>query len=129
VAIFISVLIGWLDAGIASAQDQPIKRTELLRTDISGVEAREAVVFTAELVPGGVATKHTHPGDEIVYVLEGLWIVEREGKEAITLKPGELIKLPAGLAHLAKNGSDKEITKALVFLVSEKGKPLATPVP
>ena len=123
-------MITWLSVGGAGAiaQDQPVKRTELLRTDVSGVEGREGVVYTAELIPGGVAPKHTHPGDEIVYVLEGVLIIEPEGKEPITLKQGELTHLPAGLVHLAKNGSDKDAAKALVFLVSEKGKPLATPV-
>jgi quercetin dioxygenase-like cupin family protein len=122
-AMLVPLLVTWPVAG-AGAQNEPVKRTELLRTDIVGVEGREAVVFTAEIVPGGVAPKHTHPGDEVVYVLQGSWVLEREGKNAVTLKPGELIHLPAGLVHQAKNGSDKEVTKALVFLVSEKGKPL-----
>jgi quercetin dioxygenase-like cupin family protein len=126
--ISIPILITWLGVGGAIAQDQPVKRTELLRTDVSGVEGREGVVYTAEVIPGGVAPKHTHPGDEVVYVLEGVLIIEPEGKEAITLKPGELTHLPAGLVHSAKNGSDQEPAKALVFLVAEKGKPLATPV-
>jgi quercetin dioxygenase-like cupin family protein len=124
-AVFIPFLIA---AGIASAQDQPVKRTELVRTDIGGMEGREAVAYTAELIPGGVAPKHTHPGDEIIYVLEGTLIIEPEGKEPITLKAGEAAHQAAGVVHLARNGSDQEPAKALVVLIAEKGKPLATPV-
>ena len=111
--------------GLASAADQPVKRTELLRADITKAEGREGIIYIAEIVPGGVTGKHTHPGDEFVYMLEGTLIIEPEGKEPITVKVGGTAHLPEGLVHRARNASDSEPAKALVFLISQKGKPLA----
>ena len=122
------LLILGQNAANVNAQDQPIKRTELVRTDISDIEGREGVMYIAEVVPGGASPKHTHPGHEFLYVLEGVLVIEPEGKEPITVKQGETAQQPAGVVHLAKNGSDTEPAKVLVFLVSEKGKPLATVV-
>jgi len=109
----------------AGAQDQPIKRTELMRADLTNLDGREGVAYTAEIAPGGVAGKHTHPGDEFVYVLEGSLIIEPEGKEPVTLDAGEIVHLVQGVVHNARNASDSAPAKALVFLVTEKGKPLA----
>lgn len=122
-AFVLAILCG--GPGVAEAADQPVKRTELLRADITNVEGREGVAYIAEIVPGGVGGKHTHPGDEFVYMLEGSIIIEPEGKEPVTVKAGETMHLPEGLVHSARNGSDSAPAKALVFLVSQKGKPLA----
>jgi quercetin dioxygenase-like cupin family protein len=62
-----------------------------------------------------------------VYVLDGVLMVEPDGKEAITLKQGETAHLSSDVVHAAKNGSESEPAKVLVFLVVEKGKPLAEP--
>ncbi len=49
----------------SSAQQEPVKRTVLLRSDlegIEGIEGKEVVVFLAELEPGVIGAKHYHPG-------------------------------------------------------------------
>jgi len=46
---------------------------------------------------------HTHPGEEIIYVLEGTLEYEIEGKPSVKVKPGEVLFVPAGAAHLARN--------------------------
>ena len=53
------------------AQQEPIKRTVLLKSDLEGIEGKEGVLFLAELAPGAVGGKHYHPGTELFYVLEG----------------------------------------------------------
>src|SRR5262245_43053535 len=89
----------------ATAQEQPIKRTELIRFDVTGATGRETVVYVADVTPGARAGKHTHYGDELVYILEGSLIVEPEGKAPITLKQGETAHLTQDIVHAARNGS------------------------
>ncbi len=124
-AFALAVLFGGIGAGVATAQDQPIVRKELLTADVTGIDGREGAMYTAEFGPGQAVGRHTHHGDEFVYLLEGTLIVEPEGKDPITLKPGDTAHLAQGVVHAAHNGSDSEPAKVLVFQVKEKGKPLA----
>jgi quercetin dioxygenase-like cupin family protein len=123
-----AMLLTGFGAGALRADDQPITRTELLRSDLAGIDGKETVIYIADLKPGAVGGKHTHYGDEFVYVLNGELIVEPVGKEPIRLKPGETAHMPPDIVHAAKNGSDSAPAKVLVFLVVEKGKPLAEAV-
>ncbi len=120
-----AILLAGLGAGALKAQDQPITRTELLRSDLAGIEGKETVIYIADLKSGAAGGKHTHYGDEFVYILEGEIIVQPVGKEPITLKRGETAHLSPDVVHAARNGSDSAPAKVLVFLVVEKGKPLA----
>jgi quercetin dioxygenase-like cupin family protein len=111
-----------------NAQDQPIKRTELIRADVADVAGKETVIYIADVQPGAEGARHTHYGDEFVYILEGSLTVTPDGKEPVTLKQGETAHLaPSDGVHAAKNGSTSEPAKVLVVLVMEKGKPLAEP--
>ena len=122
------IFLAGLQPSVASAQDQPIKRTELLRTDLADIAGKETVIYIADVMPGAEGGRHTHYGDEFVYILDGTLIVQPDGKEAITLKQGETAHLaPSDGVHAAKNGSTSQPAKVLVFLVVEKGKPLAEP--
>jgi quercetin dioxygenase-like cupin family protein len=114
--------------GIATAQAQQIKRTELQRTDIKEMEGREGVMYLAELPPGAASGWHFHPGPEYIYVVEGTMILEPQGHQPVTLKKGESAHQEAKHVHNARNSSQSEPARALVFLISEKGAPLATPV-
>ena len=112
----------------AKAQDQPIKRTELLRANLADITGKETVIYIADVMPGAEGGRHTHYGDEFVYVLDGTLLVQPDDKEAITLKKGEIAHVgPLDGIHAAKNGSKSEPAKVLVFLVVEKGKPLSEP--
>ena|ERR1700754_1386492 len=109
----------------ARAQQPGVKRTDLQRHDLSA-PGREVVQVRVELDPGTVAPKHKHPGEEIIYVLEGALEYEVEGKPTVTLKAGEVLFIPAGTIHAAKNaGSGKGVE--LATYVVEKGKPLVVP--
>ena len=110
----------------AHAQQAGIKRTLLLKQDLS-VEGREVVMGTAELAPGASAGKHTHPGEEVGYVLEGNSVLEVDGKPPLHLKPGDTYAIAAGVPHDAKNEGSANAKLMAVWIV-EKGKPLATPV-
>jgi quercetin dioxygenase-like cupin family protein len=112
----------------AGAEEQPITRTELMRADVAGTPGKEAVIYIADLKPGAVGGKHTHFGDEFVYVLDGTLVVEPAGREAVTLKAGDVGHFTADVVHAARNGSADAPGKVLVVLVIDKGKPLAEPV-
>ena len=108
------------------AQQPGFSRTLLQKGDISA-PGREAVQVRAEFDPGAAAGKHTHPGEEMGYILDGTLMLEVEGKAPVTLNAGEFFFVPAGVVHDGKNvGSGK--AKVLATYVVEKGKPIATPV-
>jgi quercetin dioxygenase-like cupin family protein len=128
VAAALALWCGAVGSDVSSAQDQPIKRTELLRADLADIAGKETVIYIADVMPGGEGARHTHYGDEFVYILEGTLLVQPDGKEPITLKQGETAHLaPSDGIHAARNGSKSEPAKVLVFLVVEKGKPLSEP--
>jgi len=74
-------------------------------------------------IPEGTAPRHTHPGEEIIYVLEGTWEYTVEGKPPVTLKAGEVLFIPAGTIHAAKNVGSGNGAELATYVV-EKGKPL-----
>ena len=102
-----------------------IKRTVITRGDIS-VPNREAVVAHVELAPGATAGRHTHPGDEITYFLDGEGELLIDGAPPRRVKAGEAIISPAGVVHDARNPGSTT-TKLVGVYVVEKGQPLATP--
>ena len=107
------------------AQQPAFKRTVLQQVPIS-VPGREAVTAKAELPKGVSAGRHTHPGEEVGYVLEGTVSLEIEGV-AKTLKAGEAFLIPSGKPHNATNVGAGQATIIATYIV-EQGKPLATPV-
>lgn len=106
----------------ASAQQQGVKRTELQRNDLS-VPGREVLQVRVDLDPGVTFPMHSHPGEEIIYVLEGVWEYQVEGKGAMTLKAGDVLFIPAGVKHGAKNVGSGKGSELATYIV-EKGKPL-----
>jgi quercetin dioxygenase-like cupin family protein len=105
-----------------SAQQQGVTRTELQRYDLS-VPGREVIQVRVDLDPGVTFPRHSHPGEEIIYVLEGVWEYEVEGKGAVTLEAGDVLFIPAGVIHAAKNVGSGEGSELATYIV-EKGKPL-----
>jgi quercetin dioxygenase-like cupin family protein len=120
-------LTGTLGVQVLNAQQAAFKRTILQRGDIS-VPGREAVTAQADIPAGVRVGRHTHPGEEVGYVLEGTLVLEVEGKPPVTLKAGDTFLVEAGRPHDGTN-EGKTTTKVLATYIVEKGKPLATPVP
>jgi quercetin dioxygenase-like cupin family protein len=98
------------------------KRIGLQRHDL-GVPGREVIQVRVELAPGAVAPKHSHPGEEIIYVLEGTFEYEVEGKPPVTLTAGGVLFIPAGTNHSAKNVGSGTAAELATYII-EKGKPL-----
>jgi quercetin dioxygenase-like cupin family protein len=112
--------------GLAQAQQPGVKRTDLQQHDLS-VPGREVVQVRVDIAPGVLAPNHSHPGEEIVYVIEGLLEYQLEGKPPVTLRAGEVLFIPAGTIHSAKNVGSVNGAELATYIV-EKGKPLVTPV-
>lgn len=113
--------------GVVFAQASGLTRTLVGKADVS-VPGREAVVARVEVAAGARAGRHTHPGDEISYLLEGEVELLVDGQPPRTIKAGESFVVPAGIVHDAHNASAASARLVGVYVV-EKGKPLATPAP
>jgi quercetin dioxygenase-like cupin family protein len=83
---------------VVAAQAPAITRTVLNRADLA-VAGQEAVTAKADFPAGGATGRHTHPGDEVSYVVEGTLALEVDGAPAKTLKAGEAFHVPAGKVH------------------------------
>jgi len=110
--------------GSAKAQQPGTKRTELQRHDLSA-PGREVIQVRVEFDPGYVAPRHTHPGEEIIYVLEGTLEYRIEGQPPAAVKPGDVLFVSAGTIHSVKNIGDSRGAELATYVV-EKGKPLIT---
>jgi quercetin dioxygenase-like cupin family protein len=109
---------------VVRAQPSGIKRTDLQRHDLSASE-REAIQVRVDIDPGVAFGKHKHPGEEIIYVLEGSLEYQVEGKPPVTLKAGDVLFIPAGTVHAARNVGSSVGSELATYIV-EKGKPLLT---
>jgi quercetin dioxygenase-like cupin family protein len=127
-AILALAMLGIMaNTGGARAQAPTFKRTILQQADIS-VPGHEVVSAVAEFQPGASPGRHTHPGEEIGYVLEGTVSLEQQGKPTVTLGAGQSFLIPAGTVHNATNNGAGPARLLATYIV-EKGKPLATPAP
>ena len=106
----------------AQVQNAGIKRTDALRHDFD-VPGREVIQVRVDFAPGTAFGKHSHPGVEIAYVLEGVLEYHFDGKPPVTLKAGEALFIPAGTIHSAKNVGSGNAAELATYIV-EKGKPL-----
>ena len=121
----IAVIVGsGLALHLTQAQQSGIKRTDLQQHDL-GTPGREVVQVRVDIGPGVVAPKHSHPGEEIIYVIEGSLEYQVEGKPPVTLKAGEVLFIPYGTVHSAKNVGNDNAAELATYIV-EKAKPLVT---
>jgi quercetin dioxygenase-like cupin family protein len=116
------LLVASVSPHFAPAQQLGTHRTDLQRHDLS-IPGREVVQVRVDIDSGRVAPKHKHPGDEIVYVLEGSLEYQVEGRPPVTLEPGGVLFIPAGIVHSAKNVGQGNAAELATYVV-EIGKPL-----
>ena len=122
----VALIVGsGLGLQVAQAQQPGITRTDLQRRDLS-VPGREVVQVRVDFAPGVVFPRHSHPGEEIVYAIEGSMEYRLEGKPAVTLEAGEVLFIPAGTIHAVKNVGSSNAAELATYIV-EKGKPLLVP--
>jgi quercetin dioxygenase-like cupin family protein len=119
------IVAGVLAGHAGRAQLSGTRRIDLQRHDLSA-PGREVIQARVEIDPGVASARHSHPGEEIIYVLEGSLEYRIEGKPPVTLKPGDVLFIPAGTIHAAKNVGSGPAAELATYVV-EKGKPLVVP--
>jgi len=121
-AVTVLTVVSGLVTHMAQAQQPGTKRTDLQRHDLS-ISGRDAIQIRVDIGPGEVAARRRHPGEEIIYVLEGTLEYEVEGKPPVTLKAGDVLFIPYGTIHAAKNVGSVNAAELATYVV-EKGKSL-----
>lgn len=124
-SIRVWTVFGIVAVGGLLAQNPGIKRTIVKTQDVSG--GHQAIIASVTIAPGASAGRHTHPGEEISYVIEGEGEVLIDGQPPLPIKTGDGFVIPAGAIHDAHNTGAVPIKMAVVYYV-ENGKPFATPV-
>jgi quercetin dioxygenase-like cupin family protein len=119
-----AALVVAADATISTAQPRPsgTTRIDLQRHDIS-IPNREVWQLRVDFAPGSSFPRHRHPGEEIIYVLRGSIEYELDGRKPVTLGAGDVLFVPFGVVHAAKNAGDSDAAELGTYVV-EKGKPL-----
>lgn len=124
-AILALIIAIGLAPHVAQAQWPGIKRTDLQRHDLS-VPGREVIQVRVDFAPGAAFPRHSHPGEEIVYAIEGTMEYQLDGQPPATLKAGQVLFIPAGAIHAVKNIGKGNAAELATYIV-EKGKPLLVP--
>lgn len=124
VTVLAAAIIVAAGATTSAAQPRPpgTTRTDLQRHDLS-IPDREVRQLRVDFAPEASFPRHRHPGEEIIYVLQGTIEYDLEGKPPVTLKTGDVLFVPYGVVHAAKNAG-KTTAAELGTYVVEKGKPL-----
>ncbi len=123
----VGIALGMIGTQVLNAQQQaPIKRTVLLKTDVQGLEGQEAYMVMVDIGPRALNPKHYHPGPVFTYTLSGEDLWQPEGGAAKTLKPGEVLYIPAKQVHEEVGGPSG--AKILAVFIVPKGAPLTIPV-
>lgn len=99
-----------------------VTRIDLLRRDLSA-PGREIIQARINLAPETSAPRHSHPGEELVYVIEGAIEYQLDGQPPVTLNVGEVLFIPAGAVHAARSVGAGPAAELATYIV-EKGEPL-----
>ena len=119
----VALIVGMVLAlQVTLAQQQGVKRTDLQRHDLTAA-GREVVQARVDIAPGVSFPRHWHPGEEIIYMIEGSLEYQLDGKPPVTLKAGDVLFVPARAIHTARNTSRANGAELATYVV-EKGKPL-----
>jgi quercetin dioxygenase-like cupin family protein len=112
-------------SGSTLAQQAGIKFTNLHRYDLSA-PGHKVVQKRMDMDPRVLSPRHTHPGEEIIYVLEGAPEYQLEGKPLVTINGGDFLFIPVGVIHTTKNVGGSNVAELANYVV-EKRKPPQIP--
>lgn len=123
IAVFSAALVSAaLPAQAPRQQATGVTRIDLQRNDLSA-SGREAVQARIDFEPGAQAPRHSHPGEEVIYVLEGTLEYQIDGQPPVVLKAGDVLFIPDGAIHTARNVGSNRGSELATYVV-KKGKPL-----
>lgn len=113
-------------APFAAGAAGELKRTVLKRVDLTGVDGIEIITTLIEAGPGTHLARHSHHGDEVLYVLQG-GTIQVPGKDPVAMTPGQTLHFPRGMVHGGFDVVGDSTIKGLTVHVVDKGKPLVVP--
>jgi quercetin dioxygenase-like cupin family protein len=119
--IAVLMLVGGAAEAAPPSRPAGTTRTDLQRHELSA-KGWETLQARVDFAPGASFPRHTHPGEEIIYVLSGTLEYEVAGKP-VTLKAGDVLFVPFGTVHAARNVGSTQAAELATYVV-EKGKPL-----
>jgi quercetin dioxygenase-like cupin family protein len=128
-ALIPGIALGVIGSQTARAQQEPIKRTDLLKTELDEINDNEMQVWVADIAPGAATGRHSHPTPRFVYVLEGSVVLELDGKPPQTFKAGQAFAEQPNLVPKFRNASTTQPAKALGFQYAAKDQPLQINAP
>jgi len=111
-----------LTVAVCTAQPATATRQELHRSDLAAAPGHEEVMMLAEIPAGTSSTRHSHPGDDLGYVLEGTIVLQVDGQPPLTLHAGDTFTTPPRRVHNARN-IGTTMARALDIYIIEKGQP------
>ena len=107
---------------MTNVQVPGLTRTDLQRHDLS-VPGRELIQNRVDIAPDAPPVRHKHPGEEIIYVIEGTLEYSIDGREPAIFNAGEVLLVPAETVHSVRNVGSQSAAELATYIV-EKGKPL-----
>ncbi len=125
--LWVVAAVAFSTAGGATAQQTTGFARVPIQTQDVCTAGKVAVQVRGDFDPGFGTGRHTHPGEELAYVLEGELEVRIDGQPPRIYKAGESFFFPAGVVHEGINSSNAKV-KVLATYIVDKGQPLAQPV-
>ena len=110
----------------AAAQAPPARPNQVLREVVPGMprgESQEIHVLTAQFLPGQATVFHTHRFPVTVYILEGAFTLELEGRPPVVVRAGESFVEPPGVRMTGYNRSTTDPIRLVIFYVGDPGTP------
>ena|SRR5947209_5112034 len=129
-AVVVTIALVMLSAAVTGQERQGIiPHPALLKMGLPNTANQEVAVYETVYEPGGINPRHLHPAAITFHVLSGSGIWQEEGKPPVTLKAGDSLFVPAGTIHSHWNPSSTDRLRFLEFIVAEKEKGRAIPMP
>ena len=127
---FLPILLA-ATGSILPAAAQPARPDLLLRETVSGMPrgaTQEIQVLTATIAPGQSTVFHTHAFPVTVYVLEGTFTLDLQGRETVVVRAGQSMVEPPNVPMTGHNRSATEATRVVIFFVADPGTPFLHPM-
>jgi quercetin dioxygenase-like cupin family protein len=117
-----------MNATSPAPQAPGITRIDLQRHDLS-IAGREVIQNRVEISPEAPLFRHKHPGEEVIYVLEGTleYQIESDPPTTLNVKAGDALTIPPETVHAVRNVGSGKAAELATYIV-EKGKPFLVAV-
>ncbi len=131
-SLLVVVLIMLVFPQVLLGQDANVARPELLLKEaVEGMpkgDRQEIKVLTATIKPGGNTVFHSHRFPVIIYILEGAFTLEMDGRAPVTVEAGEAMVEPPNVKMTGYNKNPTDPMRVVIFYVSDLDTPFLDPI-